>query len=89
MIVIGGACNEDQEHKGGFQTFPQIENARLSCKYVARPARPSLIPLHVEKAVRLATYGRPGIYLFIVMYFLRKQIFIQSLKFNELFNNQV
>lgn len=66
LIVIGGACNEDQEHKGGFQTYPQIEAARLNCKYVTRPARPSLIPLHVEKAVRLATYGRPGIHFHII-----------------------
>lgn len=37
-----------------------MELARPYCKYSARPASLSLIPLHVEKAVRLTKYGRPG-----------------------------
>jgi 2-hydroxyacyl-CoA lyase 1 len=37
-----------------------VELARPYCKYAARPPSLSLIPQHVEKAVRLATYGRPG-----------------------------
>lgn len=38
-----------------------MEYSRPYCKYAARPHNASLIPLHVEKAVRMATYGRPGV----------------------------
>ncbi|XP_035230632.1 2-hydroxyacyl-CoA lyase 1-like, partial [Stegodyphus dumicola] len=60
MIVIGGSCDQDQEGLGGFQEFPQVEACRLYSKYSCRPADVSLIPFHVEKAVRESTYGRPG-----------------------------
>lgn len=60
LLVIGGSVNQDQEAIGGFQEFPQVEASRLYCKYAARPPNAFLIPTHVEKAVRLATYGRPG-----------------------------
>lgn len=61
VIVLGGSCPEDHEGIGGFQEWPQVEASRPYCKYAARPPAASLIPLHVEKAVRLATYGRPGV----------------------------
>ncbi|KAI4456600.1 2-hydroxyacyl-coa lyase [Holotrichia oblita] len=38
----------------------QVELARPYCKYSARPPSVPLIPMHVEKAVRLTMYGRPG-----------------------------
>lgn len=60
LLVIGGSCSEDHEAIGGFQEYPQVEMSRPYCKYAARPANALLIPTHVEKAVRLATYGRPG-----------------------------
>ncbi|XP_071451656.1 2-hydroxyacyl-CoA lyase 1-like [Hetaerina americana] len=60
LLVIGGSCPQDHEAIGGFQEYPQVEACRLYCKYTARPPSPKLIPLHVEKAIRLATYGRPG-----------------------------
>lgn len=60
VIVIGGSCPQDHEGIGGFQECYQVELARPYCKYAARPPSLSLIPQHVEKAVRLATYGRPG-----------------------------
>lgn len=60
MIVIGGSSDSTQEGLGAFQECPQVEASRLFCKYAARPANLSVIPLHVEKAVRFATYGRPG-----------------------------
>lgn len=50
----------DQEAIGGFQEYPQVEVSKPYCKYAARPPNAYLIPTHVEKAVRLATYGRPG-----------------------------
>lgn len=61
LIVLGGSCPEDHEGIGGFQEWPQVEASKPYCKYAARPPTASLIPLHVEKAVRLATYGRPGV----------------------------
>ncbi|KAK1125690.1 hypothetical protein K0M31_005239 [Melipona bicolor] len=60
LIVLGGSCSEDHEGIGGFQEWPQVESSKLYCKYAARPPSATLIPLHVEKAVRLSTYGRPG-----------------------------
>jgi len=60
VLVLGGSCPEDHEGIGGFQEWPQVEASRPYCKYAARPSSVALIPLHVEKAVRLATYGRPG-----------------------------
>ncbi|GLG94560.1 2-hydroxyacyl-CoA lyase 1 [Gryllus bimaculatus] len=61
LIVIGGSCPQDHEGIGGFQECPQVELSRPYCKYSARPPSAALIPLHVEKAVRYATYGRPGV----------------------------
>jgi len=60
VLVIGGSTSQDHEGIGGFQECPQVELSRPYCKYAARPPHASLIPTHVEKAVRLATYGRPG-----------------------------
>ncbi|KAJ9581741.1 hypothetical protein L9F63_003918 [Diploptera punctata] len=61
LLVIGGSCSQDHEGIGGFQECPQVELARPYCKYSARPPEPGLIPTHVENAVRLSTYGRPGV----------------------------
>ncbi|KAK2584282.1 hypothetical protein KPH14_006684 [Odynerus spinipes] len=60
VLVLGGSCPQDHEGIGGFQEWPQVEASRPYCKYAARPPSAALIPLHVEKAVRYATYGRPG-----------------------------
>ncbi|CAG9130596.1 unnamed protein product [Plutella xylostella] len=60
LLVIAGSCPEDHEGIGGFQEWPQVESSRQYCKYAARPPSPRLIPLHVERAVRAASAGRPG-----------------------------
>ncbi|KAH1015750.1 hypothetical protein HUJ04_007087 [Dendroctonus ponderosae] len=60
VLVIGGSAPQDHEGIGGFQECNQVELARPYSKYSARPPSISLIPLHVEKAVRLAKNGRPG-----------------------------
>ncbi|XP_055384504.1 2-hydroxyacyl-CoA lyase 1 [Condylostylus longicornis] len=60
LLVIGGSTSEDHEGIGGFQECPQVELSRPYCKYAARPPTVELIPMHIEKAVRYATYGRPG-----------------------------
>lgn len=61
LVVVGGAAFQDHEGIGAFQECPQVELSRPYCKYAARPASIPLIPQHVEKAVRLACYGRPGV----------------------------
>ncbi|XP_053610384.1 2-hydroxyacyl-CoA lyase 1 isoform X1 [Plodia interpunctella] len=61
LLVIAGSCPEDHEGIGGFQEWPQVDSSRIYCKYTARPPSPRLIPLHVERAVRLASVGRPGV----------------------------
>lgn len=61
LIVIAGATFQDHEGIGGFQEYPQVDAVRIYCKYAARPPNVASIPTHVEKAVRLATYGRPGV----------------------------
>lgn len=61
MIVLGGSCPGDHEGIGGFQECRQVELSQPYCKYSARPPSASLIPFHVEKAVRLCKYGRPGV----------------------------
>ncbi|VDM58797.1 unnamed protein product, partial [Angiostrongylus costaricensis] len=60
VICIGGSSDVDQETRGAFQEWPQVESAWLSCKYVSRPTTLQAIPFHVEKAVRECMYGRPG-----------------------------
>lgn len=61
LLVIGGSCAQDHEGIGGFQECPQVDLARPYCKYSARPPGLTLIPTHVEKAVRMSIYGRPGV----------------------------
>lgn len=61
LLVIGGSAPQDHEGIGGFQECNQVELSRPYCKYSARPSSVQLIPMHVEKAVRLAKYGRPGV----------------------------
>lgn len=61
LLVLAGATFEDHEGIGGFQECPQVDCSRSYCKYAARPPNGALIPMHIEKAVRLATYGRPGV----------------------------
>lgn len=61
LLVIGGSAPQDHEGIGGFQECLQVELARPYCKYAARPPSLSLIPMHVEKAIRLTKYGRPGV----------------------------
>lgn len=61
LIVIAGSTFQDHEGIGGFQEYPQVDSVRIYCKYAARPPTVESIPTHIEKAVRLATYGRPGV----------------------------
>jgi 2-hydroxyacyl-CoA lyase 1 len=63
MLLIGGACDRPQEELGAFQETRQVEAARMYCKFAARPNSVERIPTYVEKAIRFATYGRPGRFL--------------------------
>lgn len=61
LLVIAGATFQDHEGIGGFQEYPQVDAVRIYCKYAARPPTIESIPTHIEKAVRLTTYGKPGV----------------------------
>lgn len=60
MICIGGSSDLDLDTRGSFQECNQLDSARIYCKYASRPTSVSVIPLHVQKAVKMAMYGRPG-----------------------------
>lgn len=61
LIVLAGSTFQDHEGIGGFQEYPQVDSVRIYCKYAVRPPTVASIPMHIEKAVRLSTYGRPGV----------------------------
>ena len=58
--MLGGASDAPLEGTGAFQEWPQVEACRQYCKYAARPPSAQLVPYHVMRAVKEATYGRPG-----------------------------
>jgi 2-hydroxyacyl-CoA lyase 1 len=60
MILIGGSSDLDQDNRGAFQEYPQMDAIRPHCKHASRPTTIDAIPQHIEKAVRTALYGRPG-----------------------------
>lgn len=60
MILLGGASDISQHGMGAFQEAPQVEAARIWCKYAAEVDRVDKIPYFVEQAVRTSIYGRPG-----------------------------
>jgi 2-hydroxyacyl-CoA lyase 1 len=60
MVLLGGASDIAQHGMGAFQEAPQVEAARLWCKYAAAVDRAERIPYFVEQAVRTSIYGRPG-----------------------------
>jgi len=60
MILLGGASDISQHGMGAFQEAPQVEAARVWCKYAAQADRVERIPYYIEQAVRTSIYGRPG-----------------------------
>ncbi|MEX2226847.1 MAG: oxalyl-CoA decarboxylase [Dehalococcoidia bacterium] len=60
MILLGGASDISQHGMGAFQEAPQVEAARIWCKYSAAIDRVDKIPYFIEQAVRTSIYGRPG-----------------------------
>lgn len=60
VIFIGGSNDQDQEGRGAFQEWSQVEGCKPFCKYSARPPTLESLPFFIEKAVRESTYGRPG-----------------------------
>jgi len=60
MILIGGASDISQRGMGAFQEAPQVEAARIWCKYAAGVDHVERIPYFVEQAVRTSIFGRPG-----------------------------
>ncbi|MEX2237647.1 MAG: oxalyl-CoA decarboxylase [Dehalococcoidia bacterium] len=60
MILLGGSSDIAQHGMGAFQEAPQVESARIWCKYSAEVDRAERIPYFVEQAVRTSIYGQPG-----------------------------
>ena len=60
MLLLGGSTDLAYARRGGFQAAPQLDAARLFCKWSAQPARVEDIPHLIEMGVRTAWYGRPG-----------------------------
>ncbi|ELT98175.1 hypothetical protein CAPTEDRAFT_129496 [Capitella teleta] len=72
VIVISGSMDLDSEQRGSFQECNQVAAALPFAKFSARPNSIERIPFFVEKAVRTATYGRPGaVYLDMPADFIR------------------
>ncbi|KJH45318.1 thiamine pyrophosphate enzyme, TPP binding domain protein [Dictyocaulus viviparus] len=65
VICIGGSSDVDQENRGAFQEWPQIESVRLSCKHASRPTTLQAIPHHVEKSL---------LYIILVLNWIRQVI---------------
>lgn len=73
MIVIGGASDQMLNSRGAFQESPQVEFARPYVKYAAQFDSLERVPFYIEKAIRMATYGRPGaVYLDLPGNFVNK-----------------
>ncbi|XP_074840636.1 2-hydroxyacyl-CoA lyase 1 isoform X3 [Carettochelys insculpta] len=82
LIVIGGSSDRNQETKGAFQEFPQVEACRLYSKFSARPSSLEAIPAVIEKAVRFSIYGRPGAcYVDMPGDFVNQQVNKSSVKY--------
>ncbi|KAI6228633.1 Thiamine pyrophosphate enzyme domain containing protein [Aphelenchoides fujianensis] len=60
LVVIGGSSDAELDNRGAFQEWPQTDAARPYCKHASRPTDVAAIPQHIEKAIRMALYGRPG-----------------------------
>jgi 2-hydroxyacyl-CoA lyase 1 len=60
MLLLSGSSETYLEGKGAFQECPQVDAARLFCKYSARPDSLRRLPIFIEQAVRASLYGRPG-----------------------------
>ena len=60
MLLVSAGTNAALRHSGAFQEAEQMESARPLVKFAARVTHLELLPALVERALREATYGRPG-----------------------------
>ncbi|KAK9320638.1 thiamine pyrophosphate enzyme, N-terminal TPP binding domain-containing protein [Lipomyces orientalis] len=60
LLLLGGSSESHQVYKGAFQEIDQVSTLTPFTKFAGRPASISLLPSTIEKAYRLAYYGRPG-----------------------------
>ncbi|KAK9240507.1 thiamine pyrophosphate enzyme, N-terminal TPP binding domain-containing protein [Lipomyces kononenkoae] len=60
LLVLAGSSESHQVHKGAFQEIDQVSMLTPFTKFAGRPPSLSLLPSTLEKAYRLAYYGRPG-----------------------------
>lgn len=60
ILVLAGYIETYQKEMGGFQEFDHISLLKPHTKFAAQPSSIDRIPFILEKAYRLAFYGRPG-----------------------------
>ena len=60
LLLISAGVTRALRHRGAFQEAEQLDTVRPFVKFAAQLSHLELIPLMVERAVREATYGRPG-----------------------------
>ena len=60
ILVIAGYIETYRKEMGGFQEFDHISMLKPHTKFAAQPPSVDRIPFILEKAYRLAFYGRPG-----------------------------
>ena len=60
MVLISAGVTRALRHRGAFQEAEQLDAVRPFVKFAAQITHLELIPMLVERAVREATYGRPG-----------------------------
>ena len=80
MILVGGSSDRGQSGAGAFQEEAQVALARPYCKMAAQPDSLARVPFFVEKAVRVATYGRPGPVYLPVNFFAENLIATKALR---------
>ncbi|KAK9493792.1 thiamine pyrophosphate enzyme, N-terminal TPP binding domain-containing protein [Lipomyces doorenjongii] len=60
LLLLAGSSESHQVYKGAFQEIDQVSMLTPFTKFAGRPPSLSLLPSTIEKAYRLAYYGRPG-----------------------------
>jgi 2-hydroxyacyl-CoA lyase 1 len=60
MILISGSSNLNQSSREDFQEVDQLYFVKPNTKYSIRITNAEDIVYHIEKAVKLSMYGRPG-----------------------------
>jgi acetolactate synthase-1/2/3 large subunit len=60
LVVLGGSSAQDISGKGGFQEIDQLKMMEPCVKWSARVHHADRMPEMLDKAIRMATAGKPG-----------------------------